>query len=178
MQKCRQTWGLDESTGFFGIIFPLLKSWYCFFWSKFCFGIEGCNFEDGFLCKPGIELLALSTEGFFSALATGIFEGRLFGPTGRPGPTPLLLPSRFLESTDVKLGLLAETNFWDPALACIWPFIGSGFLSSRLLGTCLPLLLKGGLLFGGMLFCDNWPDRASSKLKRKRKTKNCVSPQQ
>lgn len=73
-----------------------------------CFGIDEWAFEGTDLCTPFTGFLIPGVEDLFPVCLTGIFGGKPFGPTGRPGPFPLLLPSCFLESADVVLGLLVE----------------------------------------------------------------------
>jgi hypothetical protein len=105
-----------------------------FLCSQCCFGTDDFEgFEGRDLCIAGRIFLALGDEAFFCMMEeAGVFEGKNFGPAGRPGPVPLLLPSCLLEFIDVASGLLADVGFCDPTLECIWPFLKTGFLSSRM----------------------------------------------
>lgn len=156
-EEWAQTCGFDDDICCFGIILDFLGSSSPFFCSKRCLGTDDCNFEVGGFCTPGMEFFAPGAKAFFSMVATCFFKGKPLGPIGRPGPFPILLPSCFLGSTEVKLGLLAEVNLLDPVLECDLPFTETVFLSSCVPWRCLPLLPKGCLLFNG-----TWVDRASS----------------
>lgn len=137
---------LYEGSACWGITFDFPDCSISFFGTKYCLGIEGCNFEEVDLCKAGTVLF---THGVKTLLPFG--PPMILGctPKGRPGSLPLLLPSCFLESNASWVCLLTETDFWLNSRCGIWLLPSIRFRTTWSSRNFLPVLLEDCLVLGG-----------------------------